>query len=369
MHDALSHPRLHNERNHVVGDFCLDGPERLNALFGGGGYCVRVDRPLGKALRVVGAPDARNRTWLLPEEALFLIERGTLDIRWPLERESNGEDGEAREESEDGGATVPMSLQAAYACLIGRSGLTLEKYIVYASLRRLGYTVTRAATWDEAAVHANDERLVPPSEMRTQPSTATSTALSSSTGLGGFMRRMLSFLYAPPRPGDRACGPMVTPGLYRNYIDVFRALTLIPSHDPSKRPQTAPNLLPPFHICYDVYKPSTPYRRSAPPEPDFRLVVLDARSTSVPRLDQIGALLDSMPHTPPRENAQIGAKLKLGHRTVHLAVVDMGVVSYLRFSDAAFGVEKLYERKFPQKAKRKRSGYGGQRGKRNSHTK
>ena len=41
---------------------------------------------------------------------------------------------------------LPMSLQGAYASFIGKSGLTLERYQVFAGLRRLGYTVVRAPT-------------------------------------------------------------------------------------------------------------------------------------------------------------------------------------------------------------------------------
>lgn len=341
---------------------------------------MRVDRSLGKMFQVVGAADARNVMWLLPEEALQLVERGSLDVRWPVSEgergEEDGDEGVGKEEEPGKGerqgiGAVPMSLQAAYACFIGRSGLTLEKYVVYASLRRLGYTVTRAATWNGTDAHANGRRHIRPRETRIASQEASKTvALSSSSGLSGFLRRMFSFLYAPPQPGNRTCGPLVTPGLYRNYNDVFRALALIPNHDPSQQPQIAPNPAPPFHICYDVYKPSTPYKKSAPPEPDFRLAVVDARSSSVPRMDQIGALLDSMPLTPPRDDKPIEAKLKHGHRIVVLAVVDMGVVSYLKFSDAAFGNEKLYERNMLPRGKGRRSVHGGGQGqKRNNNSK
>jgi tRNA-splicing endonuclease subunit Sen54 len=53
-------------------------------------------------------------------------------------------------------------------------------------------------------------------------------------------------------------------------------------------------------------------------------------------MSQIGALLDSMPDDElPREKS-LEARLKHGKRSVILAVVDMGVVSYLRFSEAGF---------------------------------
>ena len=71
---------------------------------------------------------------------------------------------------------------------------------------------------------------------------------------------------------------------------------------------------------------------------------------------QIGALLDSTPYAPPTGNAdkQIYSRLRHGHRNVILAIVDGGIVSYLRMSDAGFGNEKLHL----QKGSRK----GGKRG-------
>jgi tRNA-splicing endonuclease subunit Sen54 len=40
---------------------------------------------------------------------------------------------------------------------------------------------------------------------------------------------------------------------------------------------------------------------------------------------------------------QLYMRLRQGYRNVILAVIDQGVVSYLRVADAAFGKEKLYE--------------------------
>lgn len=94
---------------------------------------------------------------LEPEEALWLCERGSLEMLFGSgmangSREVDscvGERGDGVEElvSLDG---VPMSLQAMYACCIGSRGLTLERYIVYAGLKRAGYAVFRAkGGWDD----------------------------------------------------------------------------------------------------------------------------------------------------------------------------------------------------------------------------
>lgn len=105
----------------------------------------------------------------------------------------------------------------------------------------------------------------------------------------------------------------------------------------------------PFRVVFNVYKPSTPVKKTAWPAPDFRIAVANAREqTSIPTLAQIGALLESTPLDPPRGEKMdrlMYMRLRHGYRNVVLAVVDQGVTSFLRISDAAFGKEKLYENK------------------------
>jgi len=105
----------------------------------------------------------------------------------------------------------------------------------------------------------------------------------------------------------------------------------------------------PFRVIFHVYKPSTPIKKSAWPAPDFRIAVVNTREqTSIPTLAQLGALLESTPLDPPRGEKMdrlMYMRLRHGYRNVVLAVVDQGVTSFLRVSDAAFGKEKLYENK------------------------
>ena len=90
-------------------------------------------------------------------------------------------------------------------------------------------------------------------------------------------------------------------------------------------------------------------KKSAPPPPEFRIAVVNAREqTTIPTLTQLGALLESTPLDLPsgaRMERQLYMRLRHGYRNVILAIVDQGVTSYLRVSDAAFGKEKIYEAK------------------------
>ena len=101
-----------------------------------------------------------------------------------------------------------------------------------------------------------------------------------------------------------------------------------------------------LRCSFYVWKPQPGFKKSSPGPPDFHIAVVNAREDDMPVLKQLDQLLQSVPYNPPplKMDTQINQKLKHGWRNVILAVVDQGVVSYLRVSDAGFGKEKMYER-------------------------
>lgn len=122
MHDALCGERKHSSKSHVEG---IWRPEK---------QLCEVGVHKGPHFKTVGKADSGGKMWLLPEETIYMVERGNLECWW-----------------EEG---VPMSLQAAYAsCLEACGGL--ERYQVYAYLKRAGYILQRADTFsdDGAGVH------------------------------------------------------------------------------------------------------------------------------------------------------------------------------------------------------------------------
>ncbi|KAI9696344.1 MAG: tRNA-splicing endonuclease subunit sen54 [Bogoriella megaspora] len=330
MHAAISYPRTHQSKAHAIAYY---------DPIGGGSY---IDKPPGYFHKSVGTVKkgeqaVENRLWLLPEETLHLLERGTLDVRWPsqLEKE-NPPDGETVFDQDMG---IPMSLQGAYAAFLGMgsSPPTLEQYLVYAGLKRAGYVIFRANASDKS-----------------QPELSSHTMARRSPGIWGtaFFRELWRRIFSvsdSSRSNQEKLGPIVSPGLYRSYTDIYHLLQIIPFHDP-RLPSAQPAPLPdqgesPFMIFYNVWKPTPKFKKSAPGPPDFRIAVVSAREATIPTLSQISALIESTPDDPPRPDAGLYQKLRHGYRNVILAVVDQGVVSYLRFADAGFGLENLYERK------------------------
>ena len=158
--------------------------------------------------------------------------------------------------------------------------------------------------------------------------------------------------------------------LIPSIASIYRRLSIIPFHDPSASSPTpirfsqhppssepidsvqfatstkASSLDPPLLITYNIWKPASPFKKSAVPTPDFRIVVLDARDSSFPSLTQLSNLMDDLPHDPPPERMQNNTyqKLKHGYKSVILGIVDQGIVSYLRIADAAFGKTRVWER-------------------------
>jgi tRNA-splicing endonuclease subunit Sen54 len=82
----------------------------------------------------------------------------------------------------------------------------------------------------------------------------------------------------------------------------------------------------PYQIFFNLYKPSTPFKKSAPPPPDFQVVVIklvffsymfclsfligrfSARTTPMPTLQELTDLFDVLPEVPlppPRQRRQL----------------------------------------------------------------
>ncbi|KAI9844942.1 MAG: tRNA-splicing endonuclease subunit sen54 [Thelocarpon superellum] len=383
MHAALSSTRVHLPKSHVLGHW-----------YAARSQCA-VPRPRGSLFKTMGRAARDGVTWLLPEEMLYLLERGGLDVRWgggeeraggeeegegeglrgkgwrkeKGEGEDEGERGEIGEEGEGqtGGQGIPMSLQGAYAVCIGdeASGkIGLERWNVYAGLKRSGYVVMRAPTWtDESEDHDDDEgdKEAPSSPPIQTHSTASQNALSPH-GLPALFDRILTSIFPKGETDPPPAGPLVAPGLYRSYNQIYRLLSAIPSHDPTLAASspattatatapafsTPPPSTVPFRVAFHVWKPQPDFKKSMPGPPDYRIAVVSARDDPLPTLSQISALMASTPYQPPPEHmggpTKSIARLKHGYRNVLLAVVDAGVVSYLRISDAAFAKEKMYER-------------------------
>lgn len=221
MHEALSVGRTHTAKSSLVGYFNYGNWQARDDVGGeqererSGERPVVVERPTGQHIRTMGKADREGRLWLLPEEVVYLVERGSLDVRYrdltetaeEGEGEVGGEDGKDNEEGEwrgGGWNDVSMSLQACYAWFIGRDGLDLERYSVFAGLRRSGYIVLRAPGWNEDDNH--------------QTALITQVRYQSPKEEPWNVWQWLYKNLLERKPQNAPpLGPLVGPGLYRSY--------------------------------------------------------------------------------------------------------------------------------------------------------
>ncbi|KAF3765464.1 hypothetical protein M406DRAFT_60185 [Cryphonectria parasitica EP155] len=344
MEDVLSYTRLHNPGKDWVRGWYF--PERRYML--GTGWKIR-----GQGTQVPGW----DQVWLLPEEALFLIERGTLDLWWPTASMAEIFSVRDLEEEDEYALGYPLSLQAAYALLVGEEGergkVTLRNLQVFSNLNRAGFNVIR----------------VPPPD--TIPHSTTVPTVDEPAQ--SLWQRLLSLLFPEREPAYPAYGPLVRPGLYRSYAPIYKQLALIPRHRPTPHPPAHPSATQdsPFRVQYHIWRPGTPgWSKTKPPTPpDYHLAIVDAHDTYVPTGEEVTALLDSVPYAPPPERMKghvVHQRLKHGHRHLLVAVVDHGVTNYLRIAEGAFGQEPLYPNfdsaRGPRGGKRGGKGGGGGRG-------
>ncbi|KFA47437.1 hypothetical protein S40293_05357 [Stachybotrys chartarum IBT 40293] len=270
-----------------------------------------------------------GRLWLLPEEALWLVERGTLDLWWPsrdLEELLPAMRSEAIEKDrlgfgpDDYDVGLPMSLESAYATLIGEENepgkISLPKYQTYTHLKRAGFHVLRAT---------------PATPLRNDTPSTFAT-------LQQWLISLVSWENAPrPQP----YGPLVTPGLYRAYKPIYERLAILPRHKPLVIPPADHVPQDPFRVIFHVWKSGgLPFSKSNPGPPDFRVAVAEADGSFLPTLTEVEALLESTPYDPPVKEAWRGPgrmyqRLRHGHRNVVVAVVDRGLVNFMRFGEGA----------------------------------
>lgn len=310
MHEALLGERKHSNKVHIEATWrplaCMSE--------------VHITR--GPHFKTVGKADRKGVLWLLPEETIYLVERGNLECWW-----------------EEG---IPMSLQGVYAsCLEGCGGL--ERYQVYAYLKRAGYIIQRAPTPDAVAPRAGPS----PTVLGAAPS-----------GIFNTLAARLASLLTPPE------GPLVTPASCRSYPSIYQRLYLIPSHHPPKSTTHAPNphaATSPFSITFHIWKPQPHFKKSDPPAPDFRVAVVSARETTMPSLRELTDLFDSVPVDESAKTKTQFSRLKDGWRNVIIAVVDSGVTSYLKLADVGFADEPMWKVK-PGVGGGKRGGRGGRGG-------
>ncbi|KAK5997914.1 putative tRNA-splicing endonuclease subunit tsp-5 [Cladobotryum mycophilum] len=266
LEDVLSYTRIHKQDSWARGwyfpDFWTEEENVANDYEGMrlDDRVVVLEHEKGSWMKDIGRVASGNkdqlgvgRLWLLPEEALYLIERGTLDLWWPsmefgeLLPKSTTTGGQPRDGfgPDDYEPGLPLSLEAAYSLLIGFEGergkTTLPKYQVYTHLKRAGFNILRAP------LEAPKSEVAPTSQ--------------------SLWQWLFSYINWETQPKQKPFGPLVAPGLYRAYRPIYAQLALLPRHKPLSLPPAQPPATTPqepFKVHYHVWKPAGGSPKVAP---------------------------------------------------------------------------------------------------------
>lgn len=301
-------------------------------------------------------PRSVTRTELLPEEALFLIERGTLDCTTSMKLQDSEEE-----------VQIPLSLQHAFSLMLGKDGCTRERYQAYAYLKRLGYYVQRASVAEslkEAAAAARkrelagtDHDIATPQDRKAKSqgviadpkkplklvtlwdlllyiprrlaqvgATASAAVIAWLRNIANSVTRRLGGAGYGSRPsyGTKGRGLLGLGGqqladygecegriaFAREVVfdhpssiriptdSIFSALQIIPSgHDlPTPHaPGSQPTSDPRFQPFFYAWRPATRFRKTNPPLPEYRIAAISARDSSLPKLHEFQNMFESVP--------------------------------------------------------------------------
>ncbi|CAL9692753.1 unnamed protein product [Knipowitschia caucasica] len=98
---------------------------------------VELQTPAGKFWQTMGF-SANGKQYLLPEEALFLMECGNVQVFY---------------------RGLPFSIQDGYENFLSSKSITFQQYLVYGHLKRLGYVVLRFNPSSEQSAYARQLNL------------------------------------------------------------------------------------------------------------------------------------------------------------------------------------------------------------------
>ncbi|THH03350.1 hypothetical protein EW145_g6328 [Phellinidium pouzarii] len=175
---------------------------------------------------------------------------------------------------------TPMTLQHAYAQMIGQEDLTLERYQV-SRPRFISVHVPEAPRLHHYS-RARAERVLPHSSALPRRSR---------------VKTKTEFTFSYYRTLTRAIPSTFQLELaqWEKLVETFEdgryhapLLFILTKEAPS-----------PYEVFFNLYKPATPFRKTAPPPPDYSVIVVNGRTTPMPTLQELSQLFEELPELPP----------------------------------------------------------------------
>ncbi|CAI2186236.1 11884_t:CDS:2 [Funneliformis geosporum] len=267
--------------------------------------------------------------WLYPEECLFLMDRCSLSTQCH---------------------DVEMSIQHAYCEMID-GWLTLEKYQVYAYLKRIGFTVLRTkssqSTQSSSSIVSTSSLYSHLQSTSRPPSHKNSTSyqlLPQQLQLPWVLNRIISFIISPfiyftnslissvsstsistnDNTMNQRAKILVESGECKTYEQVYKKLQIIESSSITLHYNST--VEDDYNIDFLVYKESAPgkFKKKNPGQPLFHVVVASAETQKPPSPSTLYNLFTS---------SQISSSVI---KSIIFAIVDGSNISFLEYNDISF---------------------------------
>ncbi|KAK6459567.1 tRNA-splicing endonuclease subunit sen54 N-term-domain-containing protein [Scheffersomyces xylosifermentans] len=280
MYEALSGVRGHHLKQKLVGVWDVEN-----------GRCI-VPHAKGNYFRDVGVPvnignKIRGGMSLNPLETVYLVERGSMVIYLGNEVYSD-----FLQSNEDGiefdyDQLVALDLEFLYSLAFNGKEYSIEKYQVYAYLKRLGYLVQQF-------------KPIGDKDQRTKlAERKTGTSLVNT--IFGYVDHILkkNRLFEVLKSKLHNWGILAAPlfhGLhfatkhYFNFTDVFKSLSLIQSYSTYDSIKEDPQPSENYDLTFNVWRPTPTFSKKNPPLPDFQVSVVNTDVARFPNLETIQAL-------------------------------------------------------------------------------
>lgn len=278
MHMALLHIRGHHVKQLMVGVWI---PAKKMAL---------VPHAKGSFFKDIGVAHTYRMKkklqgmWLLPLEAVYLVERGSLIMYLSNEKfEKFIADAETDFDYE---TLLKLPLSHLYSLALSLSPDLVDKYETYALLKRLGYLILESRqVQDEPRVIAK----------KTEPLKETffgwpKSLVSLLSTVTNFLRNLRNALYF---------------GSWHhvNYTLVYQLLQLIPTYTPESLEDLPVDAR--YEIAFDVWKPAPTFSKKTPPVPDYQVGVVNVALVPFPSISVLKALWGQVRRREDRFRAEL----------------------------------------------------------------
>ncbi|KAG0204489.1 tRNA-splicing endonuclease subunit sen54 [Mortierella sp. GBA30] len=247
----------------------------------------------------------QGQTYLYPEEALYLVDRGSLlaehlGVDMTVQEMWNVYLSRAHttyNSQEEKNPDVDIAHKQG-------SSLAMDRYLAYAYLKRLGFVVTRPGTYTD------DTSTVAPQYYSTAHSSAIVSASDGALSwtlmwqsvfgawrnnwstLAGGVGLFLDFFAS--RWSRRYSQPLVANTAQMNYDQILQNLQIIPSMRLTTHPSVEDGYGDGYEkgsrtkrkVDFEVYKPAGTFKKRQPGSPDYRVVVVSS-SAALPNLGEL----------------------------------------------------------------------------------